>query len=597
MALNRALVHDVARVRYLVHPQVVGRITESVPFEKIVPAIVLSDDLSKNGPSQVNARLDLFEKIDDVYQPEFADIVVLLSNQSDPEVPVAAENNISDLFSTIYHSRQSATGPQIFPGPYFLLGSNIHQAWRLYQDNLDAFIFGVIPDDVFKPEKYSPVDAASPDGVWKSIAVPSRLYSNPSKKRPLAGARMGLKDIFGLAGVKTTMMSRAYSELYRPEEESAEYVKKLIDLGAIIVGKTKMTQFASSDEPTDQWIDFHCPINPRGDQYQSPSGSSSGAAAALAGYPWLDHSIAGDSAGSVRAPATCNGLYSIRPSFGSTSMKGVMINSPLFDVVGLFSRSLEDLHHIASCTLDLADASTKFPKKILYPLDFFPHSNPEHQAMVDEFISVLGKFLGTERVEFSIAERWSQCPPPEAKGKTLKEYLAKASSAFWPMCYDYYHGFDGFRNQYKATFEKDPYEGPVVHYRWGIGKSVTPEDYKNYTHELEVFRTWFDENIFSNDPETLSEAIMIMPYGSAKPKYRDESNEAPSSAGTVGEKFISPVLHMPQLVLPSDMEARSDLMLIKLAKAAFEAESWPTKIATGRYMFPLGDNVRNVASL
>ncbi len=62
----------------------------------------------------------------------------------------------------------------------------------------------------------------------------------------------------------------------------------------MIVEKTKMTQFASSDEPTDQWIDFHCPVNPRGDQYQSPSGSSAGAAAGLAGSPWLDYSIAGD---------------------------------------------------------------------------------------------------------------------------------------------------------------------------------------------------------------------------------------------------------------------------------------------------------------
>lgn len=75
--------------------------------------------------------------------------------------------------------------------------------------------------------------------------------------------------------------------------------------------------------------------------------------------------------------------------------------------------------------MDVSDKLTKFPTKILYPLDFFPHSNPEHQAMVDEFISVLEKFLGTTRVEFSIAERWIQCPPAEADGKPLKKYLAK----------------------------------------------------------------------------------------------------------------------------------------------------------------------------
>ena len=121
------------------------------------------------------------------------------------------------------------------------------------------------------------------------------MYATKAERQPLAGMRFALKDCFALAGIKTTMSSRAYTQVYGPEEKSAAFASKLLSLGAIIVGKTKMTNFASSDEPTDQWIDDICPINPRGDQYQSPSGSSSGAAAALAGYPWLDQSIGADS--------------------------------------------------------------------------------------------------------------------------------------------------------------------------------------------------------------------------------------------------------------------------------------------------------------
>lgn len=142
----------------------------------------------------------------------------------------------------------------------------------------------------------------SPEGIWRQVAVPSRMYAKPTMHQPLAGARVGLKDNYHLAGVKTTMLSRAYTELYGPETESADYVKKLLSLGAVIVGKTKMCAFASSDEPTDQWIDFTCPTNPRGDRYQSPSGSSAGAAAALAGYPWLDYSLGADSKSQRRAP-------------------------------------------------------------------------------------------------------------------------------------------------------------------------------------------------------------------------------------------------------------------------------------------------------
>lgn len=142
--------------------------------------------------------------------------------------------------------------------------------------------------------RFDALTVVDDDGIWRNIAVPSRLYSKYSPDRPLAGARLSLKDIFRLKGVKTTMMSRAFTALHEPELENADYVTKLLGLGAVIVGKTKMTQFASSDEPTDQWIDFHCPFNPRGDMYQSPSGSSSGAAAGLAGYKWLDYAIAGD---------------------------------------------------------------------------------------------------------------------------------------------------------------------------------------------------------------------------------------------------------------------------------------------------------------
>ncbi|KAJ5930812.1 hypothetical protein N7466_006305 [Penicillium verhagenii] len=374
--------------------------------------------------------------------------------------------------------------------------------------------------------RFNPTSSISDDGMWKEVPVPSRLYSRPSSERPLAGVRVSLKDIFHLKGSKTTMMSRAYTALYPAQEKSASYAQKLIDLGAIIVGKTKMTQFASSDEPTDQWIDFHCPVNPRGDEYQSPSGSSSGAAAALAGYSWLDSSVGGDSAGSIRAPATCNGLFSIRPSTESTSMDDIVVNSPHFDVVGLFGRSLSDLHHIASRTLNLSDGSTSFPTKIIYPLDFSPHSNPQHQAMVEEFVGVLESFLGTKRVEISLADRWEACPPLEANGKPLKEYLAKAGA------HNHLHRVHSGLCAMTTTMDlttfdpstKQNLEQSLSKVQLGIGKEVTAEEYAAYRQELKVFRTWFVDNIFARDPDTLSDAIMIMPYGSANPKYRDRPN-------------------------------------------------------------------------
>ncbi|KAI1109788.1 putative amidase [Nemania sp. NC0429] len=599
-----------------------GSLIEDLASAEIKPMLLLQDETIRSFQGDILQYLKHIDGLCDVYNEGFSYTLVVYHSSADSSTNSSARLNKPPRCEVVYTGQSISDNRHLPSGPYFLHGSNIHQAWRLYPDELDAFIFGLIPDDVFEPRRFQPLGILAADGIKKEIAVPSRLYHQASRERPLSGARTGLKDIFRVEGVQTTMMSLSYTELYGPETESADYVKWLLKLGAVIVGKTKMTQFASSDEPTDQWIDFHCPVNPRGDRYQSPSGSSSGAAAALAGYPWLDQSIAGDSAGSIRAPATCNGLYSLRPSLNSTSMTGIVVNSPLFDVVGLFSRTLGNLHDVASHTLELSPAPVHFPTRILYPLDFFPHSNAKHQAMVDDFISALERFLGTNRVEFSIAERWSQCPPEEAKGKSLKEYLPKLSvitsqSAFWAMCRDYYQGFNEFRSKYKATYGKQPYVGPVVRYRWGIGEAVTDDEYHTFTEELRVFRKWFDDNIMSTSDESLSDAVMLMPYGSANPKYRDAPNEAPSSTHTIGEKFISPVLGMPQLMpyhsrVSGELEHRpiattlvgakdkhthplNDLMLINLAMAVFKKESWPTSISTGRYMYEVGDNVRNVA--
>ncbi len=133
------------------------------------------------------------------------------------------------------------------------------------------------------------------EALWRQVAVPSRLYTPQSAEQPLGGRRISIKDNFKIAGIKTTQSNRAFVELYGPETETAEFVVHLIQLGAVVVGKTKMCAFASSEEATDQWIDFHAPFNPRGDGYQSPSGSTTGGAAALAAYPWLDYSVGTDS--------------------------------------------------------------------------------------------------------------------------------------------------------------------------------------------------------------------------------------------------------------------------------------------------------------
>ena len=131
--------------------------------------------------------------------------------------------------------------------------------------------------------------------MYPVVSVPSRLYFQKSAGRPLHGCRISVKDNFHISGVHTTVGSRSYTELYGKQNQTSILVQRLIDLGVVIVGKTKMGAYASSEVPPEKTIDYFAPWNPRGDGYQGPSGSSSGAASSLASYSWLDFAFGTDS--------------------------------------------------------------------------------------------------------------------------------------------------------------------------------------------------------------------------------------------------------------------------------------------------------------
>lgn len=70
-----------------------------------------------------------------------------------------------------------------------------------------------------------------------ALGVPSRLYYKKTAKKPLAGVRVSVKDLYDLKGTKTSMGNRAWLELYPAASSTAPSVQRFIDLGAIIVGK------------------------------------------------------------------------------------------------------------------------------------------------------------------------------------------------------------------------------------------------------------------------------------------------------------------------------------------------------------------------
>jgi Asp-tRNA(Asn)/Glu-tRNA(Gln) amidotransferase A subunit family amidase len=148
-----------------------------------------------------------------------------------------------------------------------------------------------------------------------------------------------VKDIFDIAGTKNTLCSKTWRDLHSASSQNAPTVQSLLNKGAIIIGKTKLNAMIVREE-TMECVDYLAPSNPRGDGYQTSSGSSSGSCAALGAYDWVDFAISSDTNGSCRKPAHWNGVFAIRPTHGVLSTTGLVSFCPyaiLMQIVSLLT--------------------------------------------------------------------------------------------------------------------------------------------------------------------------------------------------------------------------------------------------------------------
>ncbi|TGJ83008.1 hypothetical protein E0Z10_g5781 [Xylaria hypoxylon] len=371
-------------------------------------------------------------------------------------------------------------------GPYILVGSDLYQVYRLYDDPYAAFMFGVVNDGA-SPPSYQVY--GSPQ-----IPVPSRLYFQPaSDEYPLRGKRIAVKDVFDLAGVPTSASCRDYQAFSGNAKRSSSMVTRLIDAGAIIVGKTKTAQFASGEHARD-WVDYKCPVNPRGDGSLDPGGSSTGSAVAVAAYDWLDYSIGTDTLGSMIGPAAIQGIFGIRPTHGISNLDGVLPVSPHLDTAGFFARSVTDFRVLGhSCEFD------QFPSDVRIAMDSF----------VDDMVQIMGQ----PKTLLDIAAIWDGEEVPAVK-RTLNEYLSTTLAHI--QLFDCYNNNLKFREEFQRLHGREPYANPLIRFKWELGSRLTPEQYKEAREEQEFYRRFLRHHIFGE------KAVLVLPGGDPKPRYRDE---------------------------------------------------------------------------
>lgn len=296
----------------------------------------------------------------------------------------------------------------------------IYQVYRLYTDFAGAFAQPLVP----APDgTFTALPAALPGIQSPAVAVPSKIYYTKTPSKPLAGVRLGVKDIYDIAGVRTSDGNRAYYAFYPSANETALSVQRLIHAGAVVVGKMKTSQFANGELATADWVDYHSPFNPRGDGYQDPSSSSSGPGAGEGSYLWLDIALGSDTGGSIRGPAQVQGLFGNRPSHGLVPLTGVMPLAPELDTAGFEARDPSLWAAAAEVLYPSLKFYRTYPKK-LYTVGFPANDAAAgSDAVVLNFLSRLEGFLSTQATTLDYQGLWNGTKPAEARGASLTQLL------------------------------------------------------------------------------------------------------------------------------------------------------------------------------
>ncbi len=254
--------------------------------------------------------------------------------------------------------------------------------------------------------------------LTKKLALEQAKQSDERRKAEktlsnIDGIPIAIKDLFCTKGIKTTAASKILDD-FVPQYEST-VTQKLLNAGAVIVGKTNLDQFAmGSSTETSAYKKTKNPW----DLDRVPGGSSGGSAAAVAG----DMCIAAfgtDTGGSIRQPASLCSIVGMKPTYGRVSRYGIIAMASSLDCPGPMTKSVEDgailLNIVAGHDKNDSTTSKKevpdYTKnidckiaglKIGIPKEFFGEGmQPEVEKITKEAIEKL-KSLGAEIREVSL---------------------------------------------------------------------------------------------------------------------------------------------------------------------------------------------------
>ncbi|MCZ4500239.1 MAG: hypothetical protein JWQ74_2794 [Marmoricola sp.] len=222
--------------------------------------------------------------------------------------------------------------------------------------------------------------------VWRVLGDP--LVPAIGSGR-LDGETVAVKDLYAVAGFATGAGNPAWLAAAAPEPEHAGAVARLLAAGAAVRGISSTDEFAYSLAGTN--AHHGTPPNPKA-PYRISGGSSSGSASAVS----LGHATLGlgtDTGGSIRVPASYQGLWGIRTTHGAVDLSGLLPLSPSFDTVGWLTRSPGLL---ASAGAVLLPPDTAVPGEVVTADALLGLAAPDVAAALAPWVA------GVERVDWPL---------------------------------------------------------------------------------------------------------------------------------------------------------------------------------------------------
>lgn len=234
-----------------------------------------------------------------------------------------------------------------------------------YEKLTQWYLYRIVKFETDKNKSLNNIISINPDAVKEAR---KKDRSKPANNHPLFGMPVLIKDNIDMQGLATTAGAHAF---LNNNPSNAFIVDRLLEKGAIILGKTNLSEWAN-------YLCLECPngysavggqtLNPYGRRIFDTGGSSSGSGSSM-GANYAAAAVGTETSGSILSPSSSNSIVGLKPTTGLLSRGGIVPISGTFDTPGPMTRTVIDNAIMLSAMTgeDEQDAATKNnPKGINY---------------------------------------------------------------------------------------------------------------------------------------------------------------------------------------------------------------------------------------